>query len=72
LGNRWDFSLLNTFSCCRYSSGILPFSEGWGILGWIVTRPIKYLASGLVRGTFFVRNVNIAFCAFEAHKMIGS
>jgi hypothetical protein len=72
LGSRWDFSSLKTFSCCRYSSGIFPFSEGWGILGWIMTRPMKYLVSGLVRGTFFVRNVNITFCAFDARKTIGS
>jgi hypothetical protein len=72
LGSRWDFSSLNTFSCCRYSSGIFPFSDGWGILGWIVTHPMKYLASGLVHGTFFVHDVNIAFCTFDAHKMIGS
>jgi hypothetical protein len=72
LGNRWDFSSLNTFSCRQYSSGILFFSKSWGILGWIVTRPMKYLVSGLVRGIFFVRNVNIAFCVFEARKTIGS
>jgi hypothetical protein len=72
LGNRWDFSSLNTFSCHRYSSGILFSFDGWGILAWNMTRPIKYLVSGLVQGIFFVRDVNIAFCAFEAHKTIGS
>jgi hypothetical protein len=72
LGSRWDFSLLKTFSCHWYSSGIFPFSNDLGILGWIVTRPMKYLVSGLVRGTFFVRDVNIAFCAFDARKTIGN
>jgi hypothetical protein len=33
---------------------------------------MKYLISGLVRGMFFVRDVNIALCAFEARKTIGS
>jgi hypothetical protein len=37
-----------------------------------VTHPIKYLIFGLVRDTFFVHNVNVALCAFEAHKTIGS
>jgi hypothetical protein len=72
LGSHWDFSLLKTFSCRWYSSGIFPFSDGLGILGWIVTHPMKYLVSGLACGTFFVCDVNIAFCAFDACKTIGN
>jgi hypothetical protein len=72
LDNRWDFSLLNTFSCHRYSSGIFFVFKGWGTLAWNMTRPIKYFVSGLVQGTFFIHDVNIAFCASEARKMIGS
>jgi hypothetical protein len=71
-GNHWDFSLLNTFSCRQYSFGIFPFSCCQSCLGWIVTLPMKYFISGLARGTFFVCGTNIAFCAFGAHRTIGS
>jgi hypothetical protein len=70
--NHWDFSLLKTFLCCWYSLGIFPFSGTRSCLGWIITLPMKYLGSDLTRGTFFVRGTNIAFCAFRAHKTMGS
>jgi hypothetical protein len=72
LGNRWDFSSLNTFSCHRYSSDIFFSLRGWDIFVWNVTCPMKYLVSGLARGTFFVRGTNVAFCAFGARNMIDS
>jgi hypothetical protein len=72
LDSRWDFSSLNTFSCRRYSSDILFSTDDCGIFAWNVTHLIKYLVCGLVRGIFFVHDVNIAFCAFKAYKTIGS
>jgi hypothetical protein len=71
-GSCWDFSSLNTFSCHRYSSGILFFSWGQGCLGWIVTLPMKYLVFSLMWDTFFVRGTNIAFCTSGARKTIGN
>jgi hypothetical protein len=64
--------LLNTFPYRRYSSGIFFSLGSEGIFTWNVTHPIKYLVSGLVRGTFFVRGTNVAFCASGAHRTISS
>ena len=65
--------MLNTLLCLQYSSGTARFGS-LVVVDPMVTLPRKYWSAIflVVRGTFFVLGVYMAFAVFGADRTIGS